>query len=386
MSPSRRDVMLVLALVIAAVMPTLGGLGNPTNIAAVLMAAMVATARRPSFRLGAAYAIALTLVLATLSTLAGAINVGGPHAFNPNAFGPFFRIAICYVAVTSADDPVFVFRWLLRIGAAASAFAVLQYASPSVAEFTSQYYLSAERSSVFAQEFGDDLLVRVIGFYENPSSVALLAVVFIILSLTAYDRKAIGRGALWLFVAMHLGAGLLSFSKVFFACLPILLLQLVLTGHRKAALVAVAASIAAFWIAATIEHPLIDVLRYAFESSIDSEAALKGRYLAEQAAAIDNSWLFGYGAVSIEEVMINDSAYLTLAYLIGAFGLAVLAVHLAWALWRQRARTPVALYLVLAALGLAAVGTNSAIGFRADILVAASCGALFATSRPRRPS
>jgi hypothetical protein len=328
--------------------------------------------------------LAVLSTLIALSTLAGAFAAAGDARLNPNAFGPFIRIAVCFFGVASADDPSRVQRRLLWLGCLASVFAVMQYFSPTVAEFTSLHYLAPERSAVFSEEFGADILVRVIGVYENPSSVALMSLVLILVSVHSYRRGLLGGTVLAIFVAAHAAAGVLSLSKIFFAGLPILLLQLVLYRYWKALALAFVAILALGIALYSLEHPLFDVVRYAIDSAVDPDAALKGRYLAEQSHVIEQSWLFGYGALSIEGVTINDSAYLTSASLIGVLGIFVLGLMVAIGLARMRAADGAILYLVLATLGLAAVGANSVLGFRVDVLIACLCGVLWAGTR--RPS
>lgn len=368
----KRDDVLLLAVLLAVACPsTLPLVGNPTNWAAALLLGVPIFARATVARLRLTYLLTLVVAMAALATVAGEFAGGGDLPINPNAFGPFVRLAVCACAVACAIDPLAMHRKLLWIGAAASLFAIFQYAFPEVAEFTARYYLGDERSAVFTEDFSGDSIVRVIGVYENPSSVALLAIMLVLLSVHSYARHNIGRWALTLFLIVNLAAGVLSLSKVFFACLPLVLIQLVLLRFNKSAALALLVIALGAWVVFQVDDPLLDLIRYALISALDPDTALKGRYLADQEQAVSRSWLFGHGVVTVGGVNVNDSAYLVLGFLVGAFGIAVLGLHLVYWIWRARRSVPATFWLVLAALLIAGVGANSVLGFRVDILTAA---------------
>lgn len=371
MSIKRDDVLLLAVLLAVACPSTLPLVGNPTNWAAALLLCVPIFARAAVARLRLAYLLALVVALAALATVAGEFAGGGDLPINPNAFGPFVRLAVCACAIACAVDPLAMHRKLLWIGAAASVFAILQYAFPEVAEFTSRHYLGAERSTVFTEDFSSESIVRVIGVYENPSSVALLAVVLILLSVHAYARHNIGRWTLALFLIVNLAAGVLSLSKIFFACLPLVMMQMVLLRFNKSAALALVVIALGAWLVFQVDAPLLDLIRYALNSALDPDAALKGRYLADQEQAVASSWLFGHGVVTVADVNVNDSAYLVLGFLVGGFGIAVLGLHLAYWTWHARRSVPATFWLVLAACLIAGVGANSVLGFRVDILTTA---------------
>jgi hypothetical protein len=372
----RKDLWLLLAVVVAVASPTLLIIGNPSNLAALmLLSVLVWTGDRRSLMQFVGLLV-LLLLLICASSLQGTVIAGGGQEINPSAFGPFMRIVICFFALRGADDPVRMLRRLLWIGACASAFAVSQYFSPTVAEFTSAHYLAPERSSVFTEDFSGESIVRVIGFYENPSSVGLLSIVMILFSLYAFSKGQMGRTALALFLIVHVAAGFLSLSKIFFGCLPLVLVQLVALRYRKSALAAFLLCLAGAAALYTLDDPLAEVIRYALSATLDPDIALKGRYLADQEAIISRSWLFGYGLVGTNEAIINDSAYLLTLYLLGLFGAVILASYVIWGLWSRHRRLPLTLHLVLLSILLAGIGANSILSIRVDILLAALCALL----------
>lgn len=375
-----KDSWLLLAIVIAVACPALPLpiIGNPTNIATlVLLAVLIYIGSRGSLvRLSCLLVILYVLVL--ISTVAGVEAANGyATTFNPNAFGPFVRIPVCFFALSCADNPIEMRRKLLWVGAAASGFAVLQYFSPIVAEFTSIHYLSSERSSVFTDDFSGASIVRVIGFYENPSSVALLCIALILTSLHLFSKQQINRSTLLLFLVLHVAAGLLSLSKIFFAGLPLILIQLTMLRYRKSAILLVVLCIAAALTLYALDDPLVAVIRYALDATLNPDIALKGRYLASQEAVVNRGWLFGYGAIAVTNVMINDSAYLVTLYLFGIFGGTIFFATLAWPLWTRRRHLPSTLYLLVTIILIAGIGTNSIIGYRVDILLTAIFSLLY---------
>jgi hypothetical protein len=341
-----RDDVLLLAVLVAVACPTVPLIGYPTNVAAALLLGVLMASRATAARLRLAYLLMLVTGIGALSTIAGAVAVGGAYSVNPNAFGPLVRLVVC----GCVRDPLGLQRRLLLIGAAASAFAILQFVFPAVAEFTSNHYLGAERSAVFTEDFSGDSIVRVIGVYENPSSVALLAIALILLSVHAYARRNLGGWELSLFVIVNAGAGVLSLSKIFFAGVPLLLIQLLVLRFGKSALVVLLALALGAWVIYHVDSPTLDVIRYALDSTLDPDAALKVRYLADQEEVVANSWLFGHGVANVEGVNVNDSAYLVLGYLIGAFGAAVLALHILYWILSARRSIRTTFYLVLAAV------------------------------------
>lgn len=366
-----RDDVLLLAVLVAVACPTVPLIGNPTNVAAALLLGVLIASRATAARLRLAYLLMLVTGIGALSTVAGAVAVGGAYSVNPNAFGPLVRLAVCGCAMSCVRDPLAMQRKLLWAGAAASAFAVLQFIFPAVAEFTSNHYLGAERSAVFTEDFSGESIIRVIGVYENPSSVALLAITLILLSVHAYARRNLGGWALALFVIVNMAAGVLSLSKIFFAGLPLVLIQLLVLRFGKSALAVLLALALGAWMIYQVDSPAFDVIRYALDSTFDPEAALKGRYLADQEEVVANSWLFGHGVANVEGVNVNDSAYLVLGYLIGAFGAAVLGLHILYWIWCARRSVPITFYIVLAAMLIAGIGANSILGFRVDVLISA---------------
>jgi len=366
-----RDAVLLLAVLVAVACPTVPLLGNPTNLAAALLLGVLIASRAMVLRVRLVYLLALIACVAALSTIAGALAAGGAYSINPNAFGPFVRLAVCGCAVSCVDDPLAMQRKLLWTGAAASVFAILQFVFPAVAEFTSTHYLGAERSAVFTEDFSQDSIVRVIGVYENPSSVALLAIALILISVHAYARGILGRWVLAFFVIVNVVAGVLSLSKIFFAGLPLVLIQLLVLRFGKSALAVLLSLAFGAWLIYQTDSPAFDVIRYALDATLNPDAALKGRYLVNQEEVVANSWLFGYGVANVEGVIVNDSAYLVLGYLIGLFGVAILALHLVYWICYARRWLPATFYLVLAAVLIAGVGANSILGFRVDILITA---------------
>jgi hypothetical protein len=378
----KRDHVLFLAIAVAVVCPAMPGLGNPENIVAILLVIMALRSNSSASAIGFGTAILILATLASMSTVAGLLMISGSYSFNPNALGPYLRIAICFQALRYADDPAKLQRWLLWLGAGTSAFAILQFLSPGVvAAFTSAHYLSSERSSAFVQDFSGNSIVRVIGFFENPSSIGLLSIALILLSVRAYSVEQLSRKTLLLFVILHVAAGILSLSKIFVAGLPLLMIQLLLLRYRLAFFIIILLSFIGISFVLGSDAPLAHVVRYAFDAALDPDIALKNRYVDQALVVLDRSWLFGYGVVVVDNVIVNDSAYLEIGYRFGVLGGVVLATLLSWSLLRWKNTLPASLYLVLVIILIAGVGANSLLGFRVDIFLTAMCALLYAEGR-----
>jgi hypothetical protein len=379
-----RDFLLFLAVLMAVTMPVLPLTGNPTNLAAIALLVALTRQGAERARLRCLYLVALIIFLGSLSTAAAAVTAIGSYSLNPNSFGPFFRMAICGCAIASANRPAQLHSRLLWIGCAGSLFSILQYFSPAVTEFTSIHYLAAERSSVFTEDFSGDSIVRVVGVYENPSSVALMALCLILATVHSYANGRLSRVILMLFVVINFVAGMLSLSKIFFAGLPIIFLQLLMLRFRKAAVLSLSAAILLAWVVYSLEDPLIDVVRYALESALNPDSALKGRYLAEQEKVVAQSWIFGHGIADVQHVIINDSAYLVIFYLIGLFGATALGLHVVWWMRSGGRHVPLTLLLMITVVLLAGVGANSILGFRVDIIMTALAVSMYMDSRRKK--
>jgi hypothetical protein len=375
----KRDQVLFTAILIAVVCPALPGLDNPGNISILLLLFVLLNAGINGPIKGLTYCILAMGSLICISTIAGLLFVEGLYSINQSVLGPYLRIVICFQAMRCADDPSRLHRWLLWLGVIASIFALLQFLLPTiVATFTAEYYLASERSSVFGSDFSEDTIVRIIGFFENPSSVGLLSIVFILLTIRFFSLGKLGLTTLTFFLVIHFGAGILSLSKVFFMGLPLIMLQLIVLRYFAAIILGTFIAISGFYLVINSDASQMQVIRYAFETTFNLDAALNNRYLNEVLSILVRSWVLGYGLVAIDNIVVNDSAYLVLGYFVGIFGvLVVAALSMGW-LWRWRHKVSDTLYLILAIILIAGVGTNSILGFRVDIFLTASCAILFA--------
>lgn len=378
------DYVIFLAILIAVVCPTLPVFGNPENISALLLLLVVLTAATKTSTIFLLYGLFTLFGLICISTIAGLMLVNVSYSISPYQFGVYFRIFICIQAMQYACDPNSLHRWLLWLGAGTSLFAFLQFIFPdSVGSFTAAFYLHSDRSTVW-EDFQGTSNVRVIGFFENPSLVALISIAFILLSIRAYSVDQLKRKTLMLFIVLHLAAGILSLSKVFFIGLPLIMLQLGIMRYRSAVFSVALASIVGFVLMMNSDETQVQLIRYAFNSAINPEHALSGRYLNEAMLVLERSWVFGYGLVAIQSVVINDSAYMVLGYLVGTFGVMVIATLSCWWLWNRRSQLSASLYLIVVICLIAAVGSNSILGFRVDILLTASCALLLNIGRANK--
>jgi hypothetical protein len=263
-------------------------------------------------------------------------------------------------------------------------FAILQFFLSDVAAFTSAYYLSSDRATVFDYDFARGSIVRVIGFFESPSSVGLLSIVLILFSINAFSKGLVSRKTLSLFVALHLVGGFLSMSKIFFVGISVIIVQLLLLRYRLAILSITILAVVGIYLAPNLDYPIFDLVQYSLTSTLDPDAALNGRYLDEQLAPLANSRFFGYGMVAVNNININDSIYLGIGYAIGLVGAFVVVANIFWWTWRRRTIFPTVLYLVMVIVLIAGIGTNSIMGFRLDILLTALCATNLFSSSPQR--
>lgn len=369
------------AISVGLFVPAVPLLGNPSNlIALLLLGCLIFGTRRRELR-DLFYGMLLVASLAIVSTVTGLLVTNGAYAFNPNPFAVFLRIQICYLAIRSANDVRKMQPVLLWMGVATSAFSVGQFYLPSFSDVTRTYYLAAERIAVLGTDLDGGAFVRVIGPYENPSSVALVSVLLLLFAFHLYSQQRLS--LIWVLFcsAVNILAGLFSLSKLFFITAPLLLVQLFALGYRRTVVMVILATMAVAEIFFTQDNLLVDVVRYAMNAAVDPAIALEGRYLGEQLEAVFRSPVFGYGLIELSDVVINDSAYLSIVYLIGGFGLFVFgALFTVWIL-RRRSVLPVTFFLTIATIMVAGIGANSILGYRLDIFLSALCSVLYLNSR-----
>ena len=372
---------MLLAISVGVFVPAVPWLGNPSNLTALLLLiCLIAGGRTRAIR-DLLYGIVLVASLAVVATVTGLLLTNEAYVFNPNPFVVFLRIQICYLAIRGANDVGKMQLSLLWIGVATSAFSVGQFFLPSFSDFTRTYYLAAERITVFGSGLDNDAVVRVIGPYENPSSVALVSILLLLFTFHLYSQKRLS--FIWVLFcsALNILAGLFSLSKLFFITAPLLLIQLFALSYRRTVVMVIAITMIAADIFFMQDNVLVDVVRYAMNAAIDPTVALEGRYLGEQLEAVFGSPIFGYGLIELSDVVINDSAYLSIAYLIGGFGLFVLSALLTVWVLRRRSVLPVTFFLMIATIMVAGIGGNSILGYRLDIFLSALCSVLYLNSR-----
>ena len=209
--PYDRSVLAAISIGIFA--PAVPGLGNPSNLTALLLLGCLIGGSRSRALRDLFYGVMLVSALAIVSTVTGLLLANGAYLFNPNPFGVFLRIQICYLAIRSATDIKKIQPALLWMGVATSAFAVGQFYLPSFSDFTRTYYLAEERIAVFGTDLDGDALVRVIGPYENPSSVALVSVLLLLFAFHLYSQKRLS--LIWVLFCsvVNILAGLFSLDR-----------------------------------------------------------------------------------------------------------------------------------------------------------------------------
>ena len=378
------DLCVLGAISVGLFVPAVPWLGNPSNLTALLLlGCLIFGSRRRELR-DLFYGMLLVASLAIVSTVTGLLVTNGAYAFNPNPFAVFLRIYICYLAIRSANDVRKMQPALLWMGVATSAFAVGQFYLPSFSDLTRTYYLATERIAVFGNDLDGDALVRVIGPYENPSSVALVSIVLVLFTFHLYSQKRLSLVWALFCSAVNILAGLFSLSKLFFITAPLLLVQLFALGYRRTVVMVILATMAVAEIFFTQDNLLVDVVRYAMNAAVDPAVALEGRYLVEQLEAVFRSPIFGYGLIELSNVVINDSAYLSIVYLIGGFGLCVFgALLIVWIL-RRLSVLPVTFFLTVVTIMVAGVGANSILGYRLDVFLSALCSMLYLNNKLSR--
>ena len=382
--PYDRSVLLAVSIGLFA--PAIPLLGNPSNLTALLLLICLIVAGRTKEICDLLYGFLLVGSLAVLATLAGLLIANEGYVFNPNPFVVFLRIQICYLAIRSVKDVGKMQLPLLWIGVATSAFAVGQFFLPSLCDFTRKYYLASERITVFESGTDSDAIVRVVGPYESPSSVALVSIILIFFTFHLYSQKRLSFIGGLFCSALNILAGLFSLSKLFFITAPLLLIQLSALGYRRAVFMVIGITMIAAEVFFTQNNVLVDVVRYAMNAAVDPAVALEGRYLGEQLEAVFNSPILGYGFIELSNVVINDSAYLSVIYLVGFFGTSLLSAFLLVWVLRQRAVLPVTFFLTTATMLVAGIGANSILGYRLDIFLTALCSVLYLNSSHSKPN
>lgn len=373
-----RNSLITIAVSFAVVCPAVPYLGNPANLSALGFFVLLLLARKRSILSYLVYSALLLLILAVISTIAGMSFAKGSYSLNPNVMGVYFRVALCFLVVASSTNHSALHQNLLLLGALSSAFGILQALVPAIADFSSIYYLSAERAAVLERNDYSTIIVRSISFFESPSSVGLMSIILLLLSLRSFLLGSIGAPTFFFFVGLHLLAGVLSLSKVFFVGLVIVALySAFLPKYRLVTPLTLVATVIAIVQLLPDASLYRDLIEFTADSAFDPSAAFDGRYLPEQLAAIQNSLLLGYGIVQFEGLIINDSAYLSMIYTFGLFGFFLIAIHLFALLLLHRSSVQPLLLLVIILILAAGVGANSLLGFRLDIYLTALMATLF---------
>jgi hypothetical protein len=373
----------LVAIGIGLFSPAVPWLGTPSNLAALLLFFCLFFGKRINELHSLFYGLLLIGSLVVLSTIAGFLLTNQSYTLNINPIAVFIRIQICFLAICGSNNVREMQTPLLFMGVAASLFAIGQFFFPYISEITRLYYLNPERSIVFGEmESGE--LVRVVGPYENPTSVALACMVMLIFTIHVYHKKYLSLVWVLIFVMINIMAGLYSFSKLFFAVMPLLIIQLFILGYRKITLIVIFFVLVFWQLFLTLDTDLVNVVQYAFNAAFDPNLSFDGRYLPEQISIIFNSFVFGYGIISIENIIINDSLYLSMIYQFGVFGLCLIIAHLGGAILRRILLLPISFFLLITIILIAGLGANSIIGYRVDIFITAFCSVLYASARPLR--
>lgn len=369
----KADTMLYLAVCIAVFTPSLPFIGNPENIAALIMLICVIRYGSPSIINKLFISFIILALLFSLSTLVGILIINGKVQFNINSIGVYFRMIICYFAIKSATNISIMHGRFLLIGAATSIFGILQFFSAEITDFTIKYYVSPDRAAVFDYENINNEIVRVVSFFENPSSVGLLAVVLILFGINEFSSGRMSKSMLVLFVIINMMAGIFSLSKIFFVGLFLIFFRLFKLDKRYIIYTSLTVFALILLLVFTLEikSPVVDLVLYSLSASINPEVALEGRYLNQQVGTLLASKYFGYGVMVVDNVNINDSLYMGIIYSVGMFGAFIIfGVLLAWLIINKNF-IELSSGLALIIIAIAGVGTNSIMGFRLDLFLTA---------------
>ena len=228
------DRIVLIAISLGLFAPAIPSIGSPSNPAALLLLACLIIGGRTKEIRDLLYGILLVTFLVLIATLAGLYYVEGEYVINIKPFVVFLRIQICYLAIRGANDIAKMQLPLLCIGVSTCAFSVGQFFIPSLTEFTRNYYLAAERITVLESPINSDTLVRIIGPYENPSSVGLISILLLLFTFYLNSQKKIPFISTTFFLVLNILSGILSFSKIFFITLPLLIIQLLSFKQRPA--------------------------------------------------------------------------------------------------------------------------------------------------------
>lgn len=358
-------------------MPSAAWFGSPSNIATMLLLLGLVFSRQWIELVYLTYGVMVIIFLITISTINGYINTDEAYHFNINPFVVFLRIQICYLALRRVNDLKVVQRAILWVGTLASFFAIGQFYFPIFRELTLLHYLAPERQSVFNMDIYGDDLIRIIGTFENPSSVALVSIALIIFAMHLYLSNVIGLRLAVALSLCNLFAGLLTLSKIYFLILPLFVFYLfAYRFYKTLSLIMLIIIFAGSWFFVQ-DNVFVDVIKYALNSATNFPLAFDGRYTSEQIATVEKSLFFGYGLISLNNIIINDSIYLTLFYLIGGIGFSFIAVFLITWIAKKRRSLPLSFYLIVFAVLLAGLGSNSIIGYRVDIIISSMCASLY---------
>jgi hypothetical protein len=370
------DRCIVFAIGLGLFMPATSWLANPSNLTAILLFFCLILFRKRKALKDLFFGIFLISSLAIISSIVGFIVANKMYDLNPKPFMVFLRIQICYLALRHTVNSQSIKFSLLWIGLAAMIFAIAQFYIPSISIFTQKYYLAEERAALFENTNYENTILRATSFYESPSSVALVSIALSIFALHLYstEKFAVIRVLPIWFICMM--AGIFSFSKILIFA-PFVLLQLFFLGYRWATFISLLTIFIAGKIFLTKDFLLVDLLKYTVNSAISPSSALDGRYLDTQLDIILNSPIFGYGIISTSDVVINDSVFLVLFYLIGGFGFCVLSTLLGIWIFRRMTCLPFSFFLIVGLFIFAGLGSNSILGYRVDIFLTALCSMIY---------
>ncbi len=378
------DKAVLLAVIIAVFCPNFTGIGSPANLSALILVASMFVWNRRSEILYLFYGLFVLLIMAIVGTIVGLVAISSPWYFNIQSFGPFIRILICFFAVRGIVDPEVLYLPLLWVGFLSAVIAIAQFFIPAISEITSAYYMSTEREMVFHMNYFSNTLIRVIGFFENPSSVALVCIIMIMLTIQMHSKKMFTTTKTLVFVVVNLLAGLLSLSKIFVLGLPLVFVQLLVMGSRNVFFALVGIFFICFNALQGVDSPIKDLLVYTINSSIDSDIALKGRYLNDQIGLVMQSILFGYGFIHNKDVVVNDSAYLIILYRIGLMGAVLFSIYIVKWVICEKSNNKFVFYNMILVILLAGIGTNSILGYRIDVLLTVLCVSLYLEPKYKR--
>lgn len=368
----KKDKIALIAVLCAVFCPALPILGNPENISALIFLFLIINSKNAIVIRGLIFSVITLSLLFFLSSLFPVfIEEYGQLTFSINSIGVYFRIIFCYLAILLIKNPKEFQRNLLIIGILSCLFAILQSYSDVAITITKKFYLNEERVSVFNFESHEESVIRPISFFENPSSVALVSIVSLLMAIKLFSIGVINKFLYLLCMIIAMISGFLSLSKIIIFGIPLIFLELIILKQKKILIFVLSIlSIAAIILIAN-GNILVDLLVYTINSSFELSSAFNGRYNDEQINTIINGIFFGHGFFSNNSVIINDSLYLILLYTFGIIGTLLIAIALFYILFIKDGQIDFSYYCIFLIIALSGIGSNSIIGYRVDIFLTA---------------